>query len=245
MHKEIHKWFSPALNKEMELAVYGTYGYALLMFPTAGADFLEYERFGLISDISYFINSGVLKVFSVGNINHESWLNNSMHPPHKSIRHGQYNNYIISEVVPFIHNHCNGLVPIITTGASLGAFHAVNLFLRHPDIFKGTIGMSGIYDIKYYSKGHYDEHCYFNSPVDYMPRLTDVKILREMRNDKRIILASGEGEYEDPGASVHMSNILRSKGVPNHLEIWGRDMRHDWPTWKKMLPFFLGHRINL
>ncbi|GJQ61292.1 MAG: esterase [Melioribacteraceae bacterium] len=245
MHKEVHKWYSSALEKEMEIAVYGHYGYALLMFPTAGADFLEYERFGLIDDISYFINHGIIKVFSIGNINHESWLNNSVYPPHKSLRHGQYNNYIISEVVPFIHNHCNGLVPIVNTGASLGAYHAVNMFFRHPDIFKGVIGMSGIYDIKYYSKGYYDQHCYFNSPVDYMPRLSDERLLREMQDEKQIIIASGEGDYEDPGASVYFSNILRSKHIPHQLEIWGRDMKHDWPTWKKMLPFFLSHRMNI
>ena len=44
MQREIHKWFSPNLNKEMETVVYGTGNqYALLMFPTAAADYLEYE----------------------------------------------------------------------------------------------------------------------------------------------------------------------------------------------------------
>ena len=45
MHREIHGWWSPSLNKHMDLAVYGHYGFALLMFPTAAADYLEYERF--------------------------------------------------------------------------------------------------------------------------------------------------------------------------------------------------------
>lgn len=245
MRREIHNWYSPSLYKEMEIAVYGHYGYALLMFPTAGADFLEYERFGLIDDISKFIEAGIVKVFSVGNINYESWLNKSIYPPHKSIRHGQYNNYILSEVLPFIRRNCEGDVPIITTGASLGAYHAVNVFFRNPEQFKGTLGMSGVYDIKYYSDGFYDEHCYFNSPVDFLPALSDPDLLNEMRNDKQILLASGSGDYEDPTATDRLSDILISKDIPHRKEIWGRDMKHDWPTWKKMLPFFLGNRIRV
>ncbi|KAB2838125.1 MAG: esterase, partial [Melioribacteraceae bacterium] len=108
MHKEIHKWYSPSLNKEMEIAVYGNYGYALLMFPTAAADFLEYERFQLIDSIAHHIKSGKIKVFSINTVNNESWLNNSMYPPHKSIRHGQFNNYVVSEVVPFIQEQRKG-----------------------------------------------------------------------------------------------------------------------------------------
>lgn len=35
----------------MEIAVYGTYGFALLMLPTAAADYLEYERFQLLDTL--------------------------------------------------------------------------------------------------------------------------------------------------------------------------------------------------
>jgi esterase/lipase superfamily enzyme len=49
MQREIHQWYSPRLNKDMEIAVYGHYGFALLMFPTAAADYLEYERFQLLA----------------------------------------------------------------------------------------------------------------------------------------------------------------------------------------------------
>ena len=138
----------------MEIAVYGHYGMPLLMFPTAGADFLEYERFQLIDSIKPVIDEGKFKAFSINSINNESWLNNSVYPPHKSLRHGQYNQYIIEEVVPFIYDNCHGRAPIITTGASVGAYHAMNTFLRIPSVFRGTVAMSGVYDLKYYSKGY-------------------------------------------------------------------------------------------
>lgn len=239
MRREIHKWWSPNLNKEMEIVVYGHYGYALLMFPTAAADYLEYERFQLIDSIAPFINDGKLKAFSVNSINSESWLNSNMHPSHKAIRHQQYNQYITEEVTPFIRQLGSSSVPIVTTGASLGALHAANIFLRNPYIFAGTIAMSGNYDLKSYTDGYYDDNCYFNSPVDYLPRWNDENILNMLRH-KSIIIASGQGSYEDPDASRKLSDILNAKGIQHWLDLWGHDMPHDWPTWRDMLPYFLG-----
>ena len=242
MHKEVHKWWSPSLNKDMEIAVYGHYGFALLMFPTAAADFLEYERFGLIDNISTFINDGKVKVYSVNSINKESWLNEHMQPSHKAIRHQQYNEYITEEVVPFITQHSTSLVPIITAGASLGALHSANSFFRKPNIFAGTIAMSGNYDLKAYTNGYYDDNCYFNSPIDYLPHWTDDNIMKLLKQ-KSIIIASWQGKHEDPEASLRLSEVLNSKGISHWLDLWGPDMPHDWPTWKEMLPYFLG-KIN-
>lgn len=238
MHREIHDWYSPVLHKNMEIAVYGQYGPALLMFPTAGADFLEYERFHLINAIAPFINGGTVKAFSVNSINSESWLNHSMEPHHKAIRHQQYNEYIVNEVVPFIHSHCQGLVPIVTTGASLGALHALNSFFRRPDIFAGTIAMSGDYNLQTYTRGYYDDNVFFNSPEQYLPGISDHEYLEQMRRG-RIIIASGQGSYENPDASRRLSEILRAKSIPHWLDLWGNDMTHDWPTWRQMLPYFL------
>jgi len=239
VHREIHKWQSPNLNKEMEIVIYGHYGYALLMFPTAAADYLEYERFQLIDSIAPFINDGKIKAFSINSINNESWLNRDMPPSHKAIRHQQYNQYVTEEVVPFIRQHCSPDVPIVTTGASLGALHAANSFFRRPDLFAGTIAMSGSYDLKSYTNGYHDDNCYFNSPVDYLPQWNDENILNMLRH-KSIIIASGQGSYEDPDASRRLSDILHSKGIQHWLDLWGYDMPHDWPTWRQMLPYFLG-----
>ena len=163
-----------------------------------------------------------------------------MHPSHKATRHQQYNQYVNEEVVPFIESHCQSHVPIVTTGASLGALHCANIFLRRPDIFSGTIAMSGSYDLKSYSDGFYDDNCYFNSPVDYLPHWNDENILNMLRH-KSIIIASGQGSYEDPDASRKLSDILSSKGIQHWLDLWGHDMPHDWPTWREMLPYFLSN----
>ena len=209
------------------------------MFPTAAADFLEYERFEMINALAPLINEGKMKVYSIDSINNESWLNNHMHPYDKGMRHQLFNEYVIEEVVPFIQDNCKGLVPIITTGASVGALHGANNFFRRPDIFSGTIAMSGIYDLQYYTRGYFDDRVFFNSPVHYLPGWNDEYMLNKMREGK-IVIASGQGPYEDPGASLHLSNILNQKGIQHWLDLWGHDMRHDWPTWRQMLPYFLG-----
>lgn len=237
MERQIHSWYSPALNKEMEIAVYGHYGPALLMFPSAAADYLEYERFHLIGSIEHVFDSGKMKGFSINSINNESWLNDSMDPRHKAIRHQQYNRYVTDEVVPFIISMMGNTKPAIyTTGVSLGALHALNTLLRRPDLFDGTIAMSGVYDLKEYSKGYYDEDVYFNSPIDYMKNLGDGETLDCLRQKEKIYLLSGKGEYEDPHASWEMGEVLGSKGVSNYVELWGNEYRHDWPTWREMLP---------
>lgn len=243
MKREIHQWYSPRLNKNMEIAVYGHFGFALLMLPTAAADYLEYERFHLISALEPFIAAGKVKVFSINSINSEAWLNNRMHPRHKAIRHQQFNAYVEEEVVPFIRTHSSNETPIVTTGASLGALHAANLYFRRPDLFGGTIAMSGVYDLTTYTKGYYDEDVYFNSPIHYMPNLQDDFYLPRLRGARHIHILTGSGDYEDPEGSRKLSDILHSRGIPHELDIWGWDMRHDWPTWRAMLPHYVETRF--
>src|SRR5438045_5602931 len=101
MERNLSSWFSPSLNKDMPVAVYGWHGFALLMIPTAAADYLEYERFQLMDTIAPFIDAGKCKVFSINSINTESWMNYGMHGRDKMIRHLAFNDYVYNEVVPF------------------------------------------------------------------------------------------------------------------------------------------------
>ena len=242
MVREIHQWYSPALQKEMPIATYGHYGFALLMIPTAAADFLEYERFELIHHLAPMIDAGKIKVFSVNSINTESWMNKGMEGAHKAIRQNQFNEYIFNEVVPFIQTHTSRETPIVTTGASFGALHAMNVFLKRPDLFSGVIAMSGVYDLMEYTDGYYDEQVYFNSPIHYIPNLTDHETLEKIRTGKMVI-ASGSGSHEDPEANRRFSGVLHSKSIPHDLEIWADDIHHDWPTWRKMLPYFIDSKF--
>jgi len=243
MNREIHQWYSPRLNKNMEIAMYGHFGFALLLLPTAAADYLEYERFLLIDVLKPYIEAGKVKVFSINSINSEAWLNNRMEPRHKAIRHQQFNAYVAEEVVPFIKMNTSDGTPIITSGASLGALHSANMFFRRPDLFAGTIAMSGVYDLTSYTKGYFDEDVYFNSPTHYLPNLSDENTLNQLRKSNHIHILTGSGNYEDPDASRTLAGILAGKGVGCDLDIWGGDMTHDWPTWRAMLPYVIDQKF--
>ncbi|KIC92723.1 esterase family protein [Flavihumibacter solisilvae] len=243
MNRQLTSWFSPSLQKEMPLAVYGHYGFALLLIPTAAADYLEYERFQLLDSIRPYIESGKVKVFSIDSINNESWMNNSMDPRHKSVRHQQWNQYVYSDVIPFIKTQTSEDTAIITSGASFGALHSANLFFKRPDLINGCIAMSGVYDLTEYTKGYFDEDVYYNSPCHYLPNLTDHGILEQIRKSSHIHILSGSGDYEDPDAARRLSGILYNKGIWYELDIWGKDMTHDWPTWRAMLPHYLASRF--
>lgn len=243
MRREIHQWYSPSLNKDMPIVMYGHYGFSLLLLPTAAADFLEYERFLMLDVLTPLIESGKVKVFSVNSINSESWLNRKMHPRHKSIRHQQFNQYVYEEVVPFIKSQTSPDTPIYVTGASLGALHSANLYFKRPDLINGVIAMSGVYDLSTYTSGYWDDDVYFNSPTHYLENISDGYYLPILQKANHIHIVAGSGSYESPDASKRLAETLGRKGIPHELDIWGPDMTHDWPTWRAMLPYYLESRF--
>lgn len=239
MNREITSWYSPAVGKEMPIVSYGHYGFALLLIPTAAADYLEYERFQLIDALAPIIESGKLRVFSIDSLNKESWLNNDMLPEHKAIRHNQFNQYVTNEVVPFIRNVTSNDTMVYTCGASFGALHAMNLFLKRPDTINGVISMSGVYDLTEYTKGYWDEQVFYNSPIHYLPGLNDPWYLDKIKQSHHIHIYTGSGEFEDPDGSRRLAGIMYQKGIWYDLDVWGPEIRHDWPTWRMMLPYIL------
>lgn len=228
----------------MPLVAYGHAGYPLLMFPTAAADYLEYERFYLVDSIRPLIDAGKLRAYSINSVNRYSLLNEQMPAHLKAELLTQYDRYITDEVLPLIRKDCgqHDARPL-TTGASLGAFLAANTYFKHPDAFRGTIAISGSYDIKAYLHGYFDENVYFNNPLDYLPGLNDDYFLPTLQHADAIVILSGQGAYEAPERSRQLSDVLNAKGIPHTLDIWGQDVNHDWPWWRKMLPYWLGRLL--
>lgn len=243
MQRYLASWYSPALNRDMPIVAYGHYGFALLLVPTAAADYLEYERFQLLDSIAPSVEGGKVKVFSVNSINNESWLNDNLDPRYKALRHQQFNEYIFNEVIPFIKTNTSGETKIIISGASFGALHAANLFFKRPDLLDGFIAMSGVYDLTEYTRGYFDMDVYFNSPCHYLPNLNDNQLLDKIRKSTHLHILTGSGDYEDPEGSRRLSGVLNQKGIYHELDIWGADMPHDWTTWRAMLPNYLETRF--
>src|SRR6266851_7479788 len=223
MERRITAWFSQNLSAEMPVIAYGHAGQPLLMFPTAAADYLEYERFHLVDAIKPLIESGRLRAYSINSVNRYSLLNEQMPPHLKAELLTQYDRYITDEVLPLIRKDSgNDDARPLTTGASLGAFLAANTYFKHPDVFRGTIAMSGSYDIKAYLHGYFDDNVYFNNPLDYLPGMNDDYFLPILRRADAIVILSGQGAYEAPERSRQLSEVLNSKGIPHTLDIWGQ-----------------------
>ena len=133
--------------------VYGHWGTPLLAFPTSGGDEWEMEGQGMVGALAEFIDGGRIKLFSVGSNGDQSFYDKGAHPFHRSWMQRQWDEYIRWEVMPFIHHHCGGLLPIATMGASFGAYHAVNTLFKHPDAVRACFAMSGLYDLRRFMDG--------------------------------------------------------------------------------------------
>ena len=240
MERRTTAWYSQNLGMEMPIVAYGHSGPPLLMFPTAAADYLEYERFQLIDAIQHHIEAGRLRAYSINSVNRYSLLNEQAPPHVKAELLTRYDRYITDEVLPLIRKDTGDQnARPITTGASLGAFLSANAYFKHPDLMRGVIAMSGSYDVRSYLKGYHDDNVYFNNPVSYLSNLNDDYYLPILRRADAIYILSGQGAYEAPERSRELSNILNSKGIPNTLDLWGHDVNHDWPWWRKMLPYYI------
>src|SRR4029079_6125099 len=106
MERRITSWFSKKLSSEMPLVAYGHAGQPLLMFPTAAADYLEYERFHLVDAIKNLIEAGRRDAYSINSGNRYSLLNEQMPPNLKAELLTRFDRYITDEVLPLIRKDC-------------------------------------------------------------------------------------------------------------------------------------------
>ena len=240
MRRDTTSWFSHNLGMEMPLVAYGTSGYPLLMFPTAAADYLEYERFLLVDVLKPFIEAGLIRAYSINSVNRYSLLNDQASPQWKAELLSRYDRYITDEVLPLIRNECGQDARPLTTGASLGAFLAANTYFKHPDLFRGVIAMSGSYDVRWYLRNYQDDNVYFNNPMHYLSNLDDDYYLPILRKADSIVIVTGQGAFEAPQRSREFSDLLKRKNIPHILDLWGNDVNHDWEWWRKMLPYYIG-----
>ena len=246
MQIEEHQWFSPHLNREMAFKVYGHWGVPILVYPCSLGRYYDYEGLGMIDAITEFIDGGVVKLYCVDSVDAESWYNFAVNPAQRNDRHEAYDRYITQEMVPFIRSHCNQPdVRIMANGCSMGAYHAVNSFLKHPDLFAGTIALSGLYRLDRPEFGLSASDIpaiYFNSPLNYLPGLADSWFLNWYRKSD-IVVCAGQGAWEDEALADTraLDAVFRDKRIPAWVDVWGQDSDHDWPWWYQQMGYFLDY----
>jgi len=237
--KTSESWRSERLEGEARLVRWGHWGEPLLLFPTAGGDAEEVERFGLVAAAARLVEAGRVKIYSVDSVAGRAWLDPRVPRQHCCWLQNRYDAFVHEEVVPAIRADCGGArIEILAAGASIGAFNAVAATCRHPDAFRLAIAMSGTYDLERFLGGYFDEDFYFSSPVHYLPDLPDGAQLDWLRL-RFVLLAHVQGRWEDPAETWRMAQALGTRGIPNRVDAWGPEYDHDWPAWRAMLPVYL------
>ena len=198
--KEVN-WYSPRLNKDMHVAIYGHGGTPFLVFPCQNSMCHNFADFGMCDVLQDVLEDGTIQLFCVDSVDADSWSLSGGDPVWRADRQENYFLYITEEVVPFIRSeNPSGILPFCT-GCSMGANHTANTFLRRPDLFSGMLAMSGVYDSAYFFGGWMNDTLYNNSPEAYMPNLPAGHPYIDLYNQKEIIFCIGQGAWEDGLAS--------------------------------------------
>lgn len=245
---DYRKWHSPSLDRDMELKVYGHAGKPILVFPSGGGRFYEYEDFGMVEAVRPFIEAGRVQLFTIDSVDDESWYNGGLHPCDRARRHEQYERYILEEAVPFIRGENGSGSDLLATGCSGGGYHAANILFRHPDVFDAAIALSGLYGSRFVMGEGWHDCLYYHFPLSYLPGLNDERLLGLIKRS-RIVLCVGQGRWETLdtydciGDTRALKEVLDAKGIPCWVEFWGHDCDHDWVWWRKQMPYFLGQLV--
>lgn len=232
------RWYSQRLRQEVGVARWGTYGTPVLIFPTAGGDCEEIERFHVIDAVSDLIDAGRIKVYSCDSVAGRSWIQGEGSDKHRAWVQNQFHQFVYHELVPGIRNDCKTPdIGIIVAGSSIGAFNALSVLCRYPDVFTKALCLSGTYNLTRFLNGTVPEDFYFSSPLHFLPGLDGAGL--DAIRQRFVLFASGQGRAEDIGESWRAAEALGAKGIPNRVDAWGTEWNHDWPTWRRMLPQYL------
>lgn len=235
MQRAYHKWHSPALNRPMELLVFGHAGAPMIVFPTSMGRFFEYEDRGMIAALRPQIERGWYQLYCLDSVDSESWYAKWAHPHGRLNRHDQYERYVLDEVLPLIRSQ-NSNPYTILHGCSFGAIHAMLLGLRHPDRFQRVLAFAGYYDTTRFLDGHYDTEVHLHHPINMIRDMQPGPQLDQLRK-LDIVMAIGR---DDPAAwtNTQLSQALWEKGIW-HAMRWWDGWAHDWPFWHSMIQLYI------
>lgn len=243
MSRLVTAWRSERLEREVTVTRWGHYGTPVVVFPTAGGDATEIERFHLVDACGELIDAGRVKLYSVDSVNGRAMLTGEGDAGRRSYIMAQYVEFLGHELVPAIRADCGGAeLEIIAAGASIGAFNALCCVIAFPWDFRAAVAMSGTFDLQRFLAGEATGDFFRASPLHYLDHLPDDH-LAQLRT-RYVLLASGEGANEDIGESWRVARELGARGIPNRVDPWGGQWKHDWPLWRAMLPGYLNELLG-
>ena len=238
METQYVKHYSHHLGREMECKIYGHGGRPVLFIPCQDGRYFDFEGFQMHETWGEWIESGAVCVLAIDTLDKETWSDTVTPAEHRAARHEAWMQYLVNEAVPILEEK-TGRGGTIAFGCSLGATHAVNLFLRFPDTFGGCLALSGIYTGAYGFGDYMDGNVYQNSPVHYMENLPPDHPYVEKLNRGQGIICVGTGAWEEPQTTFRLKELFAQKGINIWVDIWGEDVNHDWPWWYKQVAYFV------
>ena len=241
MESRYFREYSPSLDRDMEFKVYGHGGKLCLAFPSQNGRFYDFEGFGMTDTLRPWIEEGRLLLVCPDSIDGETWSNQEKTPRERIELQEHWFLYITLELLPRARDLGRTAGKALATGCSMGATHSGIVALRRPDIFDSCICMSGFYHAGYFFGGYMDDLVYNNSPVDFIANMPADHPYIGMYNNNRFIFCVGQGAWEDEllDSTRRLQNVFQQKGIHCWVDIWGLDVNHDWPWWKKQFPYFL------
>jgi esterase/lipase superfamily enzyme len=219
------------------VVAHGHWGRPMLVFPTEQGSAHDVESNGLVGAVGELLTNGRVKLYCVDSFDAGRWSASDLPVEECARAYERYESWIVGTVVPFILQDCGGgPMEIMVAGCSLGAYHALNVALRHADLFAVALCFSGNYDAASWpGQGERRLATYVNNPVDYVPNLHGPH-LDWLRSRLSVLLVCGQGKCEDTTGSLEstkwMAALLAAKGIPCELDLWGYDVPHDWPSWQ-------------
>ncbi|MFL5798408.1 MAG: esterase family protein [Actinomycetota bacterium] len=225
--REYFRDWSGALGREMETLRFGDAGLPVLVFPTSQGRFHQWEDFGMVEALADKIGDGHVQLWCVDSVDSESWYAQDRHPRERVLRHLDYERYLVDELIPRMPSRP------VTTGTSLGAFHALLLALRQPWHVAGFVALSGAYDTDRWLDGYHDDVTYLTNPLAFLPGLSDERYLGPIQAFDKKVIATGRDDA-NAQESIRAGELLRAKGVDVWLDVWDGWV-HDWPFWRDMI----------
>ncbi|HEY3184800.1 MAG TPA: alpha/beta hydrolase-fold protein [Gaiellaceae bacterium] len=219
---------------------YGRWGRPVIVFPSEQGEPWDWEDRGLVDELGPLFADGRLKLYCVSSYDSQSWRS-GVDLEEAARRHGFYEWWVTERVVPFVQDDSR-THEILVTGASFGAYHAANFCLKRADLFPLAICMSGVYDVTVTGGGERGEAVYFNNPMDYVQHLHGDH-LDWLRSHASLVLVCGQGQWEDTTGALESTKrfawLLGEKGIPHEVDLWGHDVPHDWPSWRRQIAHHL------
>lgn len=229
---------------ERVVLAYGHFGPAVLVLASDSGYAQDFESNGMLAAVADLVEEGRVKLYCIDSFESGSWRRGDLPLEERARQHLRFESFVVDHVVPLIHRDCGGPQDVRLTGCSFGAFHAANFALRRADLFPRALCMSGSYDLSGMGWGERGDTFYFNNPMDYVVHLHGDH-LDWLRRRVHLTLVVGRGAWEDESASgalpstLRFAQLLREKGIPHELDVWGHDAAHDWPWWQRQLALHL------